>query len=99
MIRHLSFRNMGHLLATLVRDVPADVNRSSAYYRFPNDRMHEKHWLGSDLIFDIDSKDLHIPCEPSHSYFICTTCKAVSIVKSDMCGNCKSGTLNQLYSL
>jgi len=42
MIRHLSFRNMGDLLATLVRDVPADVYCSNGYYRFPNYPMHEK---------------------------------------------------------
>ncbi|MGB7954770.1 MAG: hypothetical protein WCF23_12395, partial [Candidatus Nitrosopolaris sp.] len=63
MIRHLSFRNRGDILATLIRDVPADVYCSNAYYRFPTYPMQEKHWLGADLIFDIDAKDLHLPCE------------------------------------
>jgi DNA primase small subunit len=95
MIRHLSFRNIGDLLAKLVRDVPADVYCSNAYYRFPAYPMQEKQWLGADLIFDIDAKDLHLPCEPSHSYFVCERCKTVFLAKSDVCEFCKSGKLNQ----
>jgi DNA primase small subunit len=95
MIRHLSFRNVGDLLATLVRDVPANVYCSNAYYRYPAYPMQEKQWLGADLIFDIDAKDLHLPCEPSHSYFVCERCKTVFSTKSDVCESCKSGTLNQ----
>ena len=95
MIRHLSFRNRGDILATLIRDVPADVYCSNAYYRFPTYPMQEKHWLGADLIFDIDAKDLHLPCELGHSYFICARCSEVSSAKSEVCESCKSTTLNQ----
>jgi DNA primase small subunit len=95
MIRHLSFRNIGDLLATLVRDVPADVYCSNAYYRFPTYPMQEKQWLGADLIFDIDAKDLRLPCEPSHSYFICERCKAVFFAKLDVCESCKGSALKQ----
>lgn len=95
MIRHLSFRKMGDLLATLVREVPADVYCSNAYYRFPTYPMQEKQWSGADLIFDVDAKDLHLPCEPSHTYFVCAKCKEVSVVRSDICRFCNSGTLNQ----
>jgi DNA primase small subunit len=95
MIRHLSFRNRGDILATLIRDVPADVYCSNAYYRFPTYPMHEKQWLGADLIFDIDAKDLRLPCELGHSYFICGRCSEVSSAKSEVCGLCKSTTLNQ----
>jgi DNA primase small subunit len=35
MFRHLEFRNIGELLATLIKDVPSDVYCSNAYYRFP----------------------------------------------------------------
>lgn len=96
MIRHLSFRNMGDLLAILVRDVPADVYCSNAYYRFPKYPMHEKQWLGADLIFDIDAKDLNLPCEPSHSYFICERCMAISNLKLIVCDSCKNGSFNQI---
>ena len=71
MIRHLSFRNIGELLAMLIKEVPSDVYCSNAYYRFPTYTMQEKQWIGADLIFDIDAKDLHLPCEPTHSYFVC----------------------------
>jgi DNA primase small subunit len=94
MIRHLSFRNRGDLIATLVRDVPRDFYCSNAYYRFPTYSMKEKHWLGADLIFDIDAGDLQLPCELSHSYFICTRCKAVS-ARSDVCECCKNTALNK----
>src|ERR671925_402540 len=70
MIRHFGFRNIGELLATLIKEVPSDVYCSNAYYRFPTYPMHEKQWIGADLIFDIDAKDLHLACEPTHSYFI-----------------------------
>ncbi len=95
MIRHLSFRNRGDLLATLIRDVPADVYCSNAYYRFPTYPMQEKQWLGADLIFDIDAKDLHLQCELGHSYFICARCSEVSSAKSEVCESCKSTSLNQ----
>jgi len=95
MIRHLAFRNIRDLLAILIREVPADVYCSNAYYQFPTFPMQEKQWSGADLIFDIDAKDLHLPCEPSHSYFICTNCKGVSTIKSDMCESCGSGTFDQ----
>lgn len=95
MIRHLSFRNRGDLVATLVRDVPADFYCSNAYYRFPTYSMQEKQWLGADLIFDIDAEDLQLPCEFGHSYFICKRCSQVSGAKYDVCECCKSTTLNK----
>jgi len=94
MIRHLSFRNKGDLIATLVRDVPTDFYCSNAYYRFPTYPMKEKQWLGADLIFDIDAGDLQLPCELSHSYFICTRCNEVS-VKSEVCEFCKNTVFNK----
>lgn len=94
MTRHLSFRNKGDLIATLVRNVPTDFYCSNAYYRFPTYPMKEKQWLGADLIFDIDAEDLQLPCELSHSYFICTRCNEVS-VKSEVCEFCKNTVFNK----
>jgi DNA primase small subunit len=74
MVRHLSFRALGELTAALVREVPSDVYCSNAYYRFPTAPMQEKEWLGADLIFDIDGKDLELPCIPYHSYAVCAGC-------------------------
>jgi len=74
MVRHLSFKTMKELTATIMREVPSDIYCSNAYYRFPTNPMQEKQWLGADLIFDIDGKDLHLPCAPSHTYAICANC-------------------------
>ena len=74
MVRHLSFKSIGELIATLVKEVPSDVYCSNALYRFPTLPMQEKQWLGADLIFDIDGKDLGLPCVPSHSYPVCAAC-------------------------
>jgi DNA primase small subunit len=75
MLRHLSFKSMKELDAMLVREAPSDVYCSNAYYRFPTQQpMQEKQWLGADLIFDIDGKDLDMPCVPSHSYSVCINC-------------------------
>ncbi|HKH85296.1 MAG TPA: DNA primase small subunit domain-containing protein [Nitrososphaera sp.] len=79
MLRHLSFKSMKELDAMLVREAPSDVYCSNAYYRFPTQQpMQEKQWLGADLIFDIDGKDLGMPCLPSHSYSVCINCGSVS---------------------
>ena len=79
MLRHLSFKSMKELDAVLVREAPSDVYCSNAYYEFPTGQpMQEKRWLGADLIFDIDGKDLRMPCVPSHSYAVCIQCGAAS---------------------
>ena len=95
MIRHLSFRNIGELLAILIKEVPSDVYCSNAYYRFPTYPMQEKQWIGADLIFDIDAKDLHLPCEFTHSYFVCTNCSQVQDSKFELCPSCNTGKLTQ----
>jgi DNA primase small subunit len=74
MNRHLSFSSVGELVATLIRDTPSDVYCSNGYYNFPAKAMQEKDWTGADLIFDIDGKDLNLPCVPSHSFLVCGNC-------------------------
>jgi DNA primase small subunit len=75
MVRHLAFKTMKELDAMLVREAPSDVYCSNAYYQSPTQQpMQEKHWLGADLIFDIDGKDIDMPCVPSHSYPVCLNC-------------------------
>jgi DNA primase small subunit len=78
MVRHLSFKSMKELTATIMKELPSDIYCSNAYYRFPTYPMQEKQWLGADLIFDIDGKDLHLPCVPSHSYPVCANCRHAS---------------------
>lgn len=93
MVRHLSFRTTGELIATLITQVPSDVYCSNALYRFPTFQMQEKQWLGADLIFDIDGKDLHLPCVSSHSHHCCASCGHVSPPSEDkyrVCNVCGS---------
>jgi DNA primase small subunit len=96
MLRHLSFKSMKELDAVLVKEAPSDVYCSNAYYEFPTGQpMQEKHWLGADLIFDIDGKDLRMPCVPSHSYPVCIECGAASPPRHDeerpySCSSCGS---------
>jgi DNA primase small subunit len=98
MIRHLSFNRIKELEALLVREVPSDIYCSNAYYRFPALPMQEKQWLGADLIFDIDGKDLNLPCLSSHSYLKCINCKQIcqpdldlkKIEKEYSCESCSS---------
>jgi DNA primase small subunit len=94
MIRHLSFSTLGELTAMLVKETPSDVYCSNAYYRFPTNPMQEKDWLGAFLIFDIDGKDLDLPCVPSHSYQKCAGCGSVVMFQSEsspfLCQSCSS---------
>ena len=74
MMRHLSFNNIREVYATLIRNTPSDFYCSNAYYNFPANSMQDKGWKGADLIFDIDAKDLGLPCEVSHRYHLCANC-------------------------
>ena len=57
--RHLSFSKASEIRDFLVRQVPAHVYHSSAYYASPGaPTMNEKSWLGADLIFDLDADHL-----------------------------------------
>jgi DNA primase small subunit len=89
-VRHISFKNIGELVAELVRNVPLDVYYSNAYYGFPSNPINEKQWEGADLIFDIDIKDLNIPCFHDHTYYICNSCGFVNS-EQKLCSNCNKG--------
>jgi DNA primase small subunit len=93
-VRHLSFRNIGELLAILIKEAPSDIYCSNAFYRFPTYPMQEKQWDGADLIFDIDAKDLHLPCEQTHSYLLCINCGTVSEKNVNSCPKCDFSKLN-----
>jgi DNA primase small subunit len=83
MVRHLSFKSMKELIAMIMKEVPSDIYCSNARYHSPTYPINEKQWLGADLIFDIDGKDLHLPCVPSHTYNVCTNCGHASSSNSD----------------
>ncbi len=93
MIRHVSLKNDKELRVLLVQDVPSDVYCSNAYYAFPNLGIKEKGWNAADLIFDIDAKDLKLPCRIDHTVSICADCKQIS--RGDCCTNCNSTKLTK----
>ena len=88
MIRHISFKSDRDLRVLLVQDSPSDVYCSNGYYTFPHLAIKEKDWTAADLIFDIDAKDLKLPCRADHNISTCTNCKHVS--KGYSCTNCDS---------
>jgi DNA primase small subunit len=102
MLRHLSFKTLKELKALLVKEAPSDVFCSNAYYEFPTKQpMQEKHWVGADLIFDIDGKDLQLPCIPTHSYAVCLVCghalpPTFELPKPVCCSSCNSNKFNYI---
>src|SRR5688572_2811758 len=73
-----------------MRNVPLDVYYSNAYYGLPSNPIDEKQWEGADLIFDIDIKDLDLPCTHEHTYYICNVCGYVNSERT-LCVNCNKG--------
>jgi len=90
MIRHLTIKNDKELHLLLMREIPSDVFCSNAYYTYPNLPMTEKDWKGADLIFDIDAKDLALPCRKDHTIFKCSSCNNSVIESQSQCIKCGS---------
>ncbi|MDE1770231.1 MAG: DNA primase [Thaumarchaeota archaeon] len=90
MIRHLVIRNDKELHLLLMKEIPSDVYCSNAYYTFPNLPMSEKDWKGADLIFDIDAKDLALPCRKDHTIFKCSSCNNSITEFQPHCPKCNS---------
>ncbi|MCA9827282.1 MAG: DNA primase [Nitrosopumilus sp.] len=89
MIRHISIKSDKELHLLFMQNIPSDVYCSNAYYSFPNLPMNEKDWKEADLIFDIDAKDLNLPCRTNHTVSICNQCSEISR-NSANCIKCNS---------
>lgn len=74
MIRHIQMKDAGQMRVMFMQAVPSDAYCSNSYYSFPNLDMREKDWRGADLVFDIDAKDLDLPCRRAHVLAVCETC-------------------------
>ena len=74
--RHLRIGSTDELRSRLVRDTPLFISYSVAYYEFPDMRpMERKNWLGADLVFDLDSDHLELPCKSRHgAKWVCDEC-------------------------
>ena len=95
MIRHISLKTDKDLHLMLMSNIPSDVFCSNAYYTFPNMPMSEKDWKGADIIFDIDAKDLKLPCRKDHTCNKCTSCGEM-FVSQDGCPKCKSNKIEHI---
>mgnify|MGYP001773206025 CR=1 FL=1 len=95
MVRHLTFKSSKELTALLIREVPADVYCSSAYYSNPTRTMQEKGLKGADLIFDIDIKELKPYCAERHDAYLCSIC-GNSIQSDGICDKCGSSSIKHI---
>ncbi len=93
MTRHISLKTNKDLHLMLMANIPSDVFCSNAYYTFPNMPMTEKDWKEADLIFDIDAKDLKLPCRKDHTCIKCLSCNEISLLQ-DTCPKCKSNKID-----
>lgn len=87
--RHIALKSDKELRLLLITQIPSDIYCSNARYSFPTLSMNEKDWKNADLIFDIDSKDLQLPCRNSHTCIQCLDCNVFSTLCS-RCPNCNS---------
>ncbi len=95
MIRHISLKTDKDLHLMLMSNIPSDVFCSNAYYTFPSMPMSEKDWKEADIIFDIDAKDLKLPCRKDHTCLKCTSCNEI-FMSQDSCPNCKSNKIEHI---
>jgi len=74
--RHMQICSAQELKSRLVKDTPLFISYSVAYYEFPDMRpMERKRWLGADLVFDLDSDHLELPCKSRHgAKWVCDEC-------------------------
>lgn len=89
MNRHISLKSDNELRLLLMNNIPSDVYCSNGRYSFPNLPMAEKDWQDADLIFDIDAKDLNLPCRVNHTIKKCINCASV-FSNQQKCSQCNS---------
>lgn len=94
MIRHLSFKDIGAFRATLVKEAPAGAYCSNSLYNEPTAEMHLKGWRSAELIFDIDSDALKLPCKKVHDVWLCKGCgKKEFGLRPETCPNCRENRI------
>ncbi len=94
MVRHIAFDSPGELYAYVLKFSPSDIYCSSSFYRNPDQPMDKKDWHGSELIFDIDGKDLHLECALTHNYTECFNCGILQEKILEKCEYCGGHKLN-----
>ncbi|MDG6920358.1 MAG: hypothetical protein JRN59_02370 [Nitrososphaerota archaeon] len=98
MVRHLSFKSPGELMAELVKQAPSSVYCSNAVYERPTLQMDEKGWTGAELIFDIDADSVPTTCKTTHDWWFCQDChKGGMGPKPTKCPVCRRHGVNQMH--
>jgi DNA primase small subunit len=99
MVRHLSYRSSGELVADLVKQAPSSVFCSNGVYSDPRLPMDEKGWKGAELIFDIDASSIPTACRSKHSFWTCKSCGNVirSAERPARCPRCEGANTTQLH--
>jgi DNA primase small subunit len=96
MIRHLSFKTGGELVARIVKEAPSSVYCSNAHYFEPTSPIEEKGWKGAELIFDIDADMIPTLCKKDHDVWICLDCSAQGKLPAPpLCPKCRGKNLNR----
>jgi len=91
-IRHLGYRSKDDMTKDLATLAPDSVYHSAAFYKIPTaTHMHEKEWMGAELVFDIDADHLDLKCSNDHDTWICNNpdCRKTGTGKPpDICPVC-----------
>lgn len=96
MIRHIQLKTQGELFALALKVVPRAIYYSVSYYSDPTAPMEEKGRMGSDLVFDIDLKDVSKSYE-KYSFWICSTCHATGSGHApNSCPQCTSKQIREI---
>ncbi|MDA4128448.1 MAG: hypothetical protein OK422_03165 [Thaumarchaeota archaeon] len=100
MVRHLSFKNPGELIAEIVRQAPSSIYSSNAFYDVPTLPMEEKGWKGAELIFDIDANDIPTDCKKKHDVWYCEECGTnARIPRPARCPKCEGANTVELHNV
>ena len=100
MVRHLSFKSSGEVIAEIVRQAPSSVYCSNARYSAPSLPMEEKEWKGAELIFDIDADDIPTNCKRNHDVWYCQNCNwSDRLPKPMRCPHCGKSDIAELHNV
>ena len=94
MRRHIAVDHLNNL-RLMLSTAPSDIYMSCSYYERPDREMDGKGWKAADLIFDIDAKDLAMPCRSGHTVLTCRECGLISMdVPCPKCGSARHGSVS-----
>lgn len=87
--RHLSFPSVEALNSYLRENVPFFISHSLAYYQYPERTpMHEKGFMGADIVYEFDADDLKTDCKREHDSWHCLHCGEKDNGSIDSCPKC-----------